>query len=99
MKTFWIATAACLGLAAPAMAQTSTDECGLQAEIVTRVVQARQDGADAERALADVVQGLSGEGEKYSETVPLMAEWIYSLDSDVLGPEIGEAWATQCAQM
>ncbi|SIT16099.1 hypothetical protein SAMN05421759_12341 [Roseivivax lentus] len=99
MKTIWIATAACLGLAAPALAQSGADECGLQAEIVMRVVEARQDGADAERALTDVVQGLSGEGEKYAETVPLMAEWIYSLDRDVLGPAIGEAWATQCAQM
>ncbi len=98
MKQLLLA-ATCLGLAAPAFAQSGNDECALQADIVMRLVEARQDGSDAAGAQSAVAQDLSGDAEKYAETVPLMAEWIYSLDDAQLGPAIGEAWATQCAQM
>ncbi|QFS83852.1 hypothetical protein FIU97_13975 [Roseivivax sp. THAF40] len=98
MKYLTLATL-CLGLAGPALAQSGGDECGLQADIVMRVVEARQDGAEANAALNTVAGSLSGEAEKYMQVVPAIAEWVYSLPADQLGAEVGESWRAQCAKM
>ncbi|MBO6868636.1 MAG: hypothetical protein VXZ18_07360 [Pseudomonadota bacterium] len=82
--------------ATSAFALDKDAECGIQADVVMSVVEARTGGQDADASVTAVAEGLDDQAQKYVSVVPAIVEWVYSLPEDQLGAEVGESWATAC---
>lgn len=99
MIRFVVATALTLS-AAPVFAQETKEEsCTLQAEVVAAVQQARLDRVK-EREVQDhiLAQGPTWP-EKYNNTIPLIAPWVYEQKRRVIRNEdLGTAWSELCLQ-
>ncbi len=83
-------------IATSAFALDKDAECGIQANVVMSVVEARTGGQPADASVTAVAEGLEDEAQKYVSVVPAIVEWVYSLPEDQLGAEVGESWATAC---
>ena len=87
------------GLRAPAVAETDaerTARCAGQANIVTRAVELRADGADQAAATARLEASDSGIDPKYVPSISVLVGWIYTLPTEQLTPETAIAFQTQC---
>ena len=88
--------------ALPALAQEEekAESCGFQADVVAAVQQARLDRV-AERKVADhiLAQGPTWP-EKYNNTIPLIAPWVYEQKRRVIRTEaLAAAWNALCLQL
>ncbi|SLN73730.1 hypothetical protein ROJ8625_03974 [Roseivivax jejudonensis] len=76
--------------------ENKAEECAVQAAMVMAVVESRRSGAAPQDAVRDVQQGLEGDQAKYASVVPAVADWVYTLPEDQLGPDVGDSWTEAC---
>ncbi|SEL45883.1 hypothetical protein SAMN05444413_10997 [Roseivivax marinus] len=102
--TDWMKTAACAAFLAAATggAMTSAasaqnaEQCAVQADLVMEVVQSRGEGRSAAETVEAVQSNLEGPRAEYASVVPAIADWVYTLPEDQLGPGVGESWTEAC---
>lgn len=94
-----LALAATLALTAlPLHAQSKTEACGLQGEVVGAIQQARLDRVRRDAVVPTLV-AANPEWEKMSQAMPQMVEWVYSLKRrDLKKVELGKAAEAQCLE-
>ncbi len=87
------------GIGAPVLAETDAERaarCTGQANIVSRAVELRADGADQGAATSRLEASDSGIDPKYAPSISVLVGWIYTLPVDQLTPETSIAFQTQC---
>ena len=63
--------------ATSAFALDKDAECGIQADVVMSVVEARTGGQDADASVTAVAEGLDDQAQKYVSVVPAIVEERY----------------------
>ena len=86
--------------ALPAAADEKAESCGYQAEVVAAVQQARLDRV-SERKVADHILAQEPTWpEKYNNTIPLIAPWVYEQKRRTIRNEdLAAAWNELCLQL
>jgi len=87
--------------ASPVLAQESQEEtCGHQAQVVAAIQAARLDRV-GERNVADHILASSPPWpEKYNNTIPLIAPWVYEQKRAVIRNEdLSATWNKLCLQL
>ena len=101
MTRFALTCAAAL-FALPALAEEEdkAQSCGYQADVVAAVLQARLDRV-AERKVTDhILAQEPAWPEKYNNTIPLIAPWVYEQKRRVVRNEdLAAAWNELCLQL
>ncbi len=94
--------ASLLGLSlagSPVLAESDAERaqrCAGQANIVSRAVDLRADGADQGATLARLEASDSGIDPQYAPSIAVLVGWIYTLPTEQLTPETSIAFQTQC---
>ncbi len=84
--------------ALPAAAQSKTEACGLQGEVVGAIQQARLDRVRRDAVVPTLVEA-NPEWQKMSDAMPQMVEWVYSLKRrDLKKVELGKVTEAQCLE-
>ena len=86
--------------ALPVFADEKAESCGYQAEVVAAVQQARLDRV-SERGVTDHILAKGPTWpEKYNNTIPLIAPWVYEQKRRVVRNEdLAAAWNELCLQL
>ena len=87
------------GIGAPVLAETDAERaarCTGQANIVSRAVELRADGADQGAATSRLEASDSGIDPKYAPSVSVLVGWIYTLPPEQMTAEVATAFETQC---
>jgi hypothetical protein len=88
----------CVGVAAPAFAQTSkVDDCGYQSDVVAAVQAARVARVGERQVVSHIADSAPSWPEKYSAVVPLVTPWVYGMAmGDLRSADLKAAWNEMC---
>ena len=84
--------------AMPALAQSKTEVCGLQGDVVGAIQQARLDRVKSDEVVPTLV-AANPEWNSMAEAMPQMVDWVYSLKRrDLKNVQLGDAAESQCLE-
>ncbi len=94
---------ATLVAATPALADDAAkkaESCAYQADVVAAVQQARRDRVKERDVQAHILAQAPDWPEKYNNTIPLIAPWVYEQKRKVIRNEdLAAAWNELCLQL
>ncbi|MFP4326746.1 MAG: hypothetical protein ACLFQL_01965 [Paracoccaceae bacterium] len=96
IAAFAIALVLALTTLTPEARADKASDCAAQGEVVAAVVAARQEGIAAEAAGSQLADTLEGRAADYAPALPLIIEWVYSLEADQLGSAVAESYEDAC---
>lgn len=71
--------------------------CAVFARMTDDAVNYRKSNLYTEaQAVTRIQQDYADKGAKFTNLMPQIAEWIWTLPQDQLGPEVGQAMKAQC---
>lgn len=86
--------------AAPVLADEKAESCGYQADVVAAVQQARLDRVSERNVAEHILAQEPTWPEKYNNTIPLIAPWVYEQKRRVVRNEdLAAAWNELCLQL
>ena len=85
--------------ATPAFAQDKVEACGIQAQVVSAVQQARRDRVGERDVQAHILAQSPDWPERYNNTIPLITPWVYEQKRKIIRNEdLGAVWNELCLQ-
>ena len=86
--------------AMPAVADEKAESCGFQSEVVAAVQQARLDRVGEREVMDHILAQSPTWPEKFNNTIPLIAPWVYEQKRRVVRNEdLSAAWNELCLQL
>ena len=91
---------AALFSAAPTFADEKAESCGYQSEVVAAIQQARRDRVAEREVQAHILAQGPAWPEKFNNTIPLIAPWVYEQKRRVIRNEdLSAVWNELCLQL
>jgi len=76
--------------------QAKIDNCSATASIVSEAVAQRQNGHSSTMATEFLLTDEAGVAEKYNQTIPVLVDWVYSLEEANLGDGVAKSFEESC---
>lgn len=91
-------SAALVALGAPALAtgDAKAANCAATAGIVSEAIAQRRADASMQDAVDFLRSDAAGVDDRYDQTIPVLVEWVYSLEPVQLTPDAAVAFEQQC---
>lgn len=83
----------------PALAASAAEKaenCAATADIVREAVAQRAAGQSSEQARDFLTSDEAGVDDKFDSAIPMLVEWVYTLDEAHLTEDAAKAMETQC---
>lgn len=87
--------------AVPAWAVSEADKaanCAATADIVREAVAQRVAGQSSEQAQGFLTSDEAGVDDKFDSAIPMLVDWVYTLDEAHLTEDAAKAMETQCLE-
>ncbi|WP_296761725.1 hypothetical protein [Sediminimonas sp.] len=84
------------GAAAAESAAERAARCTAQATLVEALVAQRTDGVDMQDAIGAVRAAHEDMDDRLADTMPLLADWVYSVPPEQLGAGVAESFEVAC---